>query len=325
MDLEFEKSHLDSPKVVLIDGAWGSGKSLIAPLVSSFVGHAPFRIDQTIEVLTAARSFEKISRDAYHQAVISRTVEGHFNNLVGREINLRFGDDSAFQHSLGWVRSFSLLFRPAEERIWNLSMERGDVFVQLTHMLGLNLALPLDAFKERIKIVSVRRNPLFMVKHWENFLVSFDRSRELSPSFRHLGVRVPFFARSWADEWVSFTPTERAIVSIARYQESDFANPYDSRVHYMYFDNLLKRPLDTLKDVRTFLDGTPTHRTSIWLKKIASGNRRLNYEASKRPEMVLGAREQLLLELRGRVGEHFLQILLSAEADYSNKYAETAL
>lgn len=322
MELDFEKSHLDAPKVVLIDGAWGSGKSLIAPLVSSFVGHAPFRIDQTIEVLTAARSFKKISQDAYRQAVISRTVESHFNNLVGREINLRFSDDSAFQHSLGWVKSFSLLFGPAHDRIWRLSMERGDAFVQLTHLLGLNLDLPLEVFKERIKVISVRRNPLFMFKHWENFLLDFDRSREVTPSFRHTGVRVPFFARSWADEWVSLTPTERAIVSIARYQKADFANPFDSRVHYIYFDNLLKKPLDTLTDVRTFLDGTPTHRTSIWLKKTGTGNRRLNDDASKRPEMVLGAREQLLLELRDRVDERYMQILLRAEADYLNKYSK---
>jgi len=322
---DFEKSHLDSPKVVLIDGAWGSGKSLLAPLVSSFVGHAPFRIDQTIEVLTAARSFKKISQDAYRQAVISRTVESHFNNLVGREINLRISDDSAFQHSLGWVKSCSLLFGPSHERIWRLSMERGDAFVQLTHLLGLNLDLPLEVFKERIKVISVRRNPVFMVKHWESFLLNFDRSRELTPSFRHSGVRVPFFAESWADEWVSFTPTERAIVSIARYQEGDFANLFDSRVHYVYFDNLLKKPQDTLTDVKTFLDGTPTRRTSIWLKKTATGARRLGDDASRRPELVSGTREQLLSELSGRVDEDFLAILLRAESDYLNKYSKEAL
>lgn len=322
MAVEFEKSFLDSPNVVLIDGAWGSGKSLVAPLVSSFRGHSPFRIDHGIELLTAARSLKKISPDAYRQALISRIVESHFNNLVGREINLRPKDDSAFQHSLGWARSLRLLVGEADEEVWDLSMARGDVFVQLTHLLGLNLDLPLGVLQERIRVVGVRRNPIFMVKHWETFLEKFDRSREVTPSFRLSGVRVPFFADRWAKDWVTFTPTERAIMAIARYQEVDFSRAEDSRVLFLYFDDVVKEPKDTVSIVQAHLNGTPTRRTRNWLKKTERGsksasNRRL------RPELDAGARDQLLLEMSGRVGAKFLETLLRAELLYLKHLTRT--
>jgi hypothetical protein len=273
--MDFYRSNADSPEVILIDGLWGTGKSLLAPLISSLQGSGPFRIDQNLDVMTAVLASEKVSDDAYRFVVLNRLIENHFNSIIGREINLRPSDDSSFFKVLPLSKIVERLRVKDVEGAWARSMTSGEALVQVTHLLGLNYLRALPLLPKKLKVINVQRNPILLVHHWEAFLNTFSKPRELTPSYMVGETKIPFFASDWADEWIRSSTLERALLSIARcygreWESSDreLAGPMGTkRLKVVYFSRMLENPHKVLDETFAFTGRARTNRTSKLIKR----------------------------------------------------------
>jgi hypothetical protein len=105
-----------------------------------------------------------------------------------------------------------------------------------------------------------------------DYTATFERSREFTLSFEVNGVKVPWFAAQWADEFVTSSVTDRALLSIARMQ-SEMINAIDSinaaqkPLLVLSFENTVLQPQDSINRLEKFLDRQSTRRTKRVLKQ----------------------------------------------------------
>jgi len=273
--MDFYRSADDSPEVILVDGLWGTGKSLVAPIISSLTGAGPFKIDQNLEVMTAILANGKISEDAFRFVVLNRLIENHFNSIIGREINLRPGDDSSFHKTLNALEILKRLTTSNVDGAWADSRSSGDALVQVTHLLGLNYRKILENLSPPIKIVNLQRNPILLVKHWETFLNTFSKSRELTPSHMVANTKIPFFAADWDEEWIASSNLDRALLSISRCSKLEWKNidsilgssQSSDQLKIVFFSKLIEDHARTLHEITTFLRRKGTGKTSKFIRR----------------------------------------------------------
>ncbi len=308
--LDYTRDKSSVPGIILVDGLWGCGKSLTAPIVSSLSTVGPFRIDQTIEILSAFQMAERISLDAFVFGVQNKIVENHYNNSIGREINLRPNDDSAVQKTVGWASLSKRILSPNPETLWALQQKAGLNYAQVTHLLGLNYRTIIGGLGENVRILNIQRNPAYLVDHWYRYLQDFDRDRELTPSSRVEGTKIPFFAFSWVEEWLRASALERALLSIARCSKAEW-NEIDyisqskmaAQVKVLYFSSLISNLRESTLEITRFLEATPTMRTHKIVQKAnkSSGN------GLRRPETEDATGERVITSLFGRVSSGVLE------------------
>ena len=86
------------------------------------------------------------------------------------------------------------------------------------------------------------------------------------------GVKVPWFAAQWANEFVNSSVTDRALLSIARMQ-SEMISAIDSidaaqkPLLVLSFENTVIQPQDSINKLEKFLDRQSTRRTKRVLKQ----------------------------------------------------------
>lgn len=304
-DLDFHRSSSHLPQVVLIDGLWGSGKSLVAPFVSSLKGSSPYRIDSTTEVLTVMLAQGKISEDAYKFFVLNTFVKNYYDVAIGREINLRPGDDSSFFRMLGSIEIARRLLSQGSDELFERDLREGRLYVQMTHLLSFELPRLFEVLPDAFKIMTIRRNPAFMVGHWRNYLKKFDRPRELTLATRFGGEKVPFFAMSWPEEWCKGSITDRALLSLARCsvaeeENLDSVGRQSDNSATLFFSDFIARPEENLRNLEIFL-GRPSSIRSRRLARGLTKARARSRPARRqplRPENSAGADLQILTELR---------------------------
>ncbi|MFM8663287.1 MAG: hypothetical protein ACKODI_05495, partial [Acidimicrobiaceae bacterium] len=105
-----------------------------------------------------------------------------------------------------------------------------------------------------------------------DYTATFERAREFTLSFEVDGVKVPWFAAKWADEFVDSSVTDRALLSIARMQ-TDMINAIDSintaqkPLLVLSFENTVLQPHDSINRLEKFLGRQSTRRTKRVMKQ----------------------------------------------------------
>jgi len=105
-----------------------------------------------------------------------------------------------------------------------------------------------------------------------DYTATFERAREFTLSFEVAGVKVPWFAAKWADEFVASSVADRALLSIARMQ-SEMINAIDSinlaqrPLLVLSFENTVLQPQDSINRIEEYLGRLSTKRTKRVLKQ----------------------------------------------------------
>ena len=108
--LSFEYPSLLCEKIIFIDGFWGSGKSLLSPIISHIKSLQRVRIDCLFEYISLFYSSGQIDLNSACWLLRSRSNELFYNHLIGRESNLRWSDDIGLSN-LSISHSFNLITR----------------------------------------------------------------------------------------------------------------------------------------------------------------------------------------------------------------------
>lgn len=209
--------------VIFIDGLWGSGKSIVFPVISGMTGVEKVRIENSYEHLCVMNSLRKIESDVIDTLLLTTADRQQYDNLIGREVNLRWSDYTGlFKNSNSFryiIRAFSKDGDYAMDKINNQNL----ALTIMSHII-LNVSEPLfRAFGARLKIIETVRHPVFMVNHWYSYLSRFSSPREFTISIDYKGQKVPWFASSWADEYIEQSEFDRALLSITRVYKKLFS------------------------------------------------------------------------------------------------------
>ena len=214
--MKVEKRDTFSNDIVFIDGLWGTGKSLLSPIVSSMDRVEKVKSESVYEYMSWLYQLDKIRRDAAVWMLRTYADMGQYHNVIGRETNLRWGDDTGLKNASNVTQLISRLFeKDGDYKIEHIN-NNNLAFCVMSHMLMLAPELLFEAYGDRVKVVEMVRHPLHMVAHFEAYLSRFDSPREFTISYYHNQVKVPWFMNEWAGEYVNGNAIEQAVLCITK-------------------------------------------------------------------------------------------------------------
>ena len=258
MACQLKKFYPLKNDIIFIDGLWGNGKSLLSPIVNTMGKVEMVKFEMIYEYVCILRYLEQMTPEAAAFLLQSYADDSQYSNLIGRHVNFRWNDQSGFlqnPHKLMYIKR--LFGSEGDKKIDEVNKNNNALNI-MSHMIML-VADPLfDVFGSRLKLIEVVRHPLYVVKHWHSYLNRFDSPRELTVCINKNNQKVPWFAATWADEFLDASVMDRALLSIARLYKwlddsIEKSHVKGHRVLTLSFESLVMAPREPLEQLATFL------------------------------------------------------------------------
>ena len=212
MKLERRDGFLND--IILIDGFWGSGKSILGPIISGMARVEKVKIESVYEYVSWLFSLKKIEKDAAIWLMRTYADCSQYHNVIGREVNLRWSDDTGLKNIPDKIRYVKRLFGGEGDLMANKINTTNIAFSVMSHKLMLTPELLLPAFGKRGRVIEMVRHPLYLVRHFATYLERFDSHREFTMSYYYENVKVPWFVDGWEVEYINASSVERAVMCI---------------------------------------------------------------------------------------------------------------
>ena len=337
MKFELQPSRSFTNDVVILDGMWGTGKSILSSLIGSLEGVEKKRIDYTFEYICNAHSLGRVSDDFAQSLIRINADLNQYDNLIGREVNLRLKDDSGFRNTPGSTKYLRRLFGPEGDQVVDVINARNLALLLVSHHIIITSEPLYKALGSRLFLIEVVRHPLQLVNYWTRYLEDFERSREFTLGTLLNGKRVPWFAFDWASDYVRMPALDRAIRSIhqiqlqTRQSVSELNEPTRRDVRpplVVSFESLVTETTNTLERVSNYLGRKPSRSTARAMRKqdvprsLSSAGRRSN-SRSWLPNSKLHYQTQLeqIRESIGRAASHESQRMMGeCITDYERRF-----
>lgn len=279
--------------VIFVDGAWGSGKSIITSLLACFEGVEKKKVEHIYEYLCVLRHLGRIAEDAAVTLLQIYADLSQYNNRIGREVNLRWRDDSGLRNSPGALNYVRRLRRRDGDHIVTEIREYNIALNVATHEALSVTGLLHRAFGTRLRLIEIMRHPVHQYRSMRDYLATFDREREFTISVDHGGVKVPWFAAEWAADFAAARVPDQALQSIARRQADALSfidnTPCEYPLLVVAFEELVLDPEPTIQRLREFLGRGTTpdlarvmRRQRIPRDAIAAGRATSSYSFTSR-------------------------------------------
>ncbi|MFM8522458.1 MAG: hypothetical protein ACKOBK_10200, partial [Acidimicrobiaceae bacterium] len=256
-----------------------------------------------------------------------------YNNLIGREVNLRWSDDSGLRNNPGSLTYLKRLFHPGGDIVAEQISRENLALLIASHELIAVSDLLYKSYGSRLKLIEVVRHPVHLFNNVRDYTATFERAREFTLSFEVEGVKVPWFAAKWADEFVASSVTDRALLSIARMQ-SDMINAIDSidaaqkPLLVLSFENTVLHPQESVNRLEKFLGRQSTRRTKRVLRQqnlprqqISAGKATSSYSFnSSGPSSEGGVYKKILSEIQASGSASAIAEFRSAIDTYNSRW-----
>ena len=263
--------------VIIVDGMWGTGKSLLSSIIGSMDRVEKKRIDHVFEYVSIGEMLGHVSSEFSSLMIRIFADLDQYNNLIGREVNLRVNDDSGYRNTPRSVRYISRLFGGEGDKIVEKIDSKNIALLLLTHHLTGNTNPVFDALGTRLYFIEVIRHPLQLVNYWTTYFANFDRSREFTLCIDFEGFRVPWFAASWRDKYIEMKPIDKAVRCIYEFQQLSLSNSVvrtnsnmsnaQNRHLVVAFEHVLANTDQVVQQLSSFLNRDKTGATKRSLKK----------------------------------------------------------
>ena len=195
LDKFYYKKQYDCD-VVLIDGLWGSGKTMFQLVISSLNNLEDAKIEEMLEYIINLQYMNKISDESAGLLIGNHLDFIMHKSLLGRCSNMRFDDDTGFKNSTNKLERILRLFRSEENNLAPKNI-RNKGLVFMTHMIGCSPFFLSNLIKERLFIIEIMRHPLYLIKHVASFFARFDKTRVKTVSFDYLDNKIPWFYKNY--------------------------------------------------------------------------------------------------------------------------------
>ncbi|MEM6321516.1 MAG: hypothetical protein AAF960_27910, partial [Bacteroidota bacterium] len=168
--IEFVRKKNLCPNIVFVDGMWGSGKSMIAPILGSFPEVEKQRMNHNFEYLALLHHCGQIKSGAASSFLNIQADLDIFNSLISREVNLRPSDHSGIFKNPKTFQYLKRLFKLGSQNIVD-EIEQHQPWLQImTHNVVQVTDILFQTFGHRMKMVVMARHPLYMIEHWYNYI-----------------------------------------------------------------------------------------------------------------------------------------------------------
>jgi hypothetical protein len=259
-------------QVLFLDGLTGTGKTMMAPILSTLRRVEVQRMEPIYEHLCALKHLGRIEEDAVSSLLRMYIDMATYNVMIARESNFRWKDLSGvFSNPGGW-RYVVRLFQPdGDAVIGRINRIRPILQIVSHQVLGPTL---FGGLGERAKVLEMVRHPLYLLEHWYSYMHRFGTDpREFTVWLDHKGEQLPWFAFGWEDEFLASNKMDRVIHSIewlVRLTDRNFdalSEEHRRQVLVVPFERFVVDPWPYLRAIEEFLDTVSTRATGRQLRK----------------------------------------------------------
>jgi len=198
--------------VIFVDGLWGSGKSLLSPLLACLEDFEKPVIKPIFDQLSVLLNHKKISNEVADALFKSNIDQLIYEIQLGREVNFSLFDDTGLLKNPNAFYNLIKLFQRDIDYNSNSFKRKGIILLTHKILMGSNLLFTECDFK--IKIIEVVRHPLYVYDHWLNYLNRFEDKKIFELSYYFEGVRVPWFAKEWLEDYHEYNIYDKTLFSI---------------------------------------------------------------------------------------------------------------
>ena len=332
MTIILDKKNTFTNDIIFIDGLWGTGKSILGPIVSGMDRVEGYRLESIYEYIGALYRLDKITKDGAIWMLRTYVDHGQYCNSIGREVNLRWWDDSGFRNSPNKLKIIKRLFcREGNSEIDEVNA-KNLAYSVMSHNLMLTPDLLPLAYGKRLKVIEMVRHPLYMIKHFAAYLARFESLREFTMAFYYEETKVPWFVKDWSAKFVRGNPMERAVLCVTRLYpwldaELTKARTSGMAVLDLSFEEAVFEVDSTLKKLSLFTGRSHNPRIAVILKRqmlpreaIFKGTGHGTYGWTKSDKSEGEMYAELLANVQVTCSEEFQNDLNKTIAWYNEKY-----
>lgn len=159
-----------SPKLVLLDGVSGTGKTLLSPLLGHLSGFSPPRFYYPIEWVSVGLKAGKIDAtfaEAWFNLVFDQLV---YDAQLSRELNFRPGDLSTALLRGRRLTTLVNLLRKDGPQVGRAIQEKGRGITVITHQLFPTFSLLLPILPPHALVIEAVRRPSDLLEHWATYV-----------------------------------------------------------------------------------------------------------------------------------------------------------
>ena len=200
-------------QIVFVDGMWGAGKSILAPVLGSFKRVEKQIINHNFEYVCTLENYDKISNTDAKSLIQVMADVSIFNSMISREVNLRPSDDSGFLNNPNGWRYLKRLFKVGDATVVEEIKNEKPILQIMSHNILQVSNLMFDTFGSSMKMIVMVRHPVYMVEHWFNYIDRVETDlREFTLAKGDNGD-IPWFT-SEIEDYLSLGTMDRVIYGI---------------------------------------------------------------------------------------------------------------
>ena len=200
--------------IIFVDGLWGSGKSLLVPIIASLRGVQRVQI---IEHLDYPLQLFSIKHLGFEEAcTLSRYSIDilSYNTQIGRGINLRWNDWSSLNLNTSGFKYIRRLFSKDGDEAMQRLDKSSNALLLMPHYILPSLDVLRSTLGSRLKYMFVLRHPLFVFHHWHTYFQRYLSKREFTLSIDHSGIKVPWFCAGHLPEDIGDFGSETRTITL---------------------------------------------------------------------------------------------------------------
>lgn len=290
-DLELVKETF-LKDLVIVTGSPASGKSILAPIVASLERTENFKMSILLEHLGTLNYLGKLPDDAL-VFLFRYTVDFMlYDNMIGRNMNFRFGDETSIFNTGNPEKYFERLLAERGEFVVDEIEEKRPLLVLALSDAFWHAKRWFEAFSF-LRMIHIRRHPVDMVYSWYNH--RYGEEVRLTPSTKRIGIThgsetynskisqvllirannqvVPYYALGWEDKYMELSEMDRVIYMIngirAGYAKalSSLSEKEHKKVLFLTYDETVTNTDSILTKICSFLNTDRTPYTSVVLER----------------------------------------------------------
>ena len=310
-----------SENILFISGISRSGKSLLAPIISSLDKIQNFQMTQEIEEILRLYYIGKITKEVASHIIKMQINIKTYENYIGRNFNFRKNEWTSIYNYKNTYEINDVLKIPHDVKTFR-KINKNQISTPFMLHDGVLFFKIISSIYNKCKFLYISRHPIDLVYSWVNKFVGDFHKNDSKKNFHNFlqfegknKTRIPYWLTSKVNSYSKIKDCyDRAIFNIYYLLEKQ-NNIYQilskiekKKIHIIYFDNFVTKPNNELKKICNFLSTKYTKNT----KKI--------FRKERCPRNInLEERHKKLLDLNKIISKDSKKILKKMYSMHENK------
>ena len=267
--------RLFAKNIIIVTGSTRSGKSMLAPIISTLKQAEVFQVNHLVEQFPMLTNLGFISDDVAVYLLRYAADLKLYKLFIGRDVNFRYSDDTSIWKTRNPSIYLKRLFTEEGDLVFDRISKANPMFVLLFHNALWHAKIFLKAFPS-MKMLHSRRHPVDVIYSWYGKGYGadfFEKPRNATLTVKWKSKILPYYAIGWEAEYDKLSEMDRIIYMINKIKTMcdkalcSLSEKDSKKIMIVTFEEMVTKPKLILSRICSFLNTSKTLYTSVVLKR----------------------------------------------------------